>query len=226
MWRKALLHQLSLDMLPLRRKGLLFTWKTLDELRARLLRATAYDFGDEASLAERIRALPDSPRPSLFDREERVLPLPQEHMLLEGKTEDGLLALLLTDRQSHVEAYAFRYSEEKKRWRWPLLGMTYGPSGSDLHRVAVYEPTVLRDLSRQAQNAMVREHARAVRHGAEALLLIRQGLLPPMGEAGPTAAEHQARREDKAPLPAPSSFARAARTRHETGGQGRGARRQ
>ena len=54
MWSSQLHHQISLDILPLRRRGATFTWKTLDELRARLIRATVYHCGAGQELEDRL----------------------------------------------------------------------------------------------------------------------------------------------------------------------------
>ncbi|MBO6002608.1 MAG: hypothetical protein J6P53_03840, partial [Mailhella sp.] len=44
MWRGEIIKTLFLDIMPLKRRGLAFTWKSLDQLRARLMAATVYHF--------------------------------------------------------------------------------------------------------------------------------------------------------------------------------------
>ncbi len=226
MWHKAIMHQLTQDILPLRRQGLDFTWKTLDELRSRLARATVYECGAMADVEAALAASGDAGRPSLFDGERRIRPLPQAFMLLEfTDREGGRRAALLTDRMDSVEIYVFRHDQKRGRWRWPLLGMSYGPSFDSNQRVAVYEPSALAGMSAAAQQAMVREHVLGAGRAVSCLELVRRGLVAPLDAAGPSAGEIMDRHAPRPELPRPSSFARAARSRHETGRVGKGAHR-
>ncbi len=226
MWHKALIHQLTQDILPLRRQGLDFTWKTLDELRARLARATVYECGQAADVDKALAALEDAGRPSLFDSEMRIRDLPQAFMLLEFTDSEGTdRAALLSDRMDSVEIYVFRHDRERNRWRWPLLGMSYGPTFEENRRVAVYEPSALAGMSAQAQKAMVREHVLGAGRAVSCLELVRRGLVAPLDAAGPSAEHIMDKRVPRPELPRPSSFARAARSRHETGRVGKGTHR-
>lgn len=224
MWKKEIHHQLGQDILPLRRKGLNFTWKTLDELRSRLVRATVYECGEKMDIEEAVEDLALESRPSLFDEELRIKPLPQAHMLLEW-TERMPVAALLTDRVTSVELYVFRFSIERQRWRWPFIGMTYGPSFNDSSQVAVLEPTLLADSPEVARQGLVREHSWYLGKTLLALELVRAGLIPPTGKVGPTALALEAKKKHKQVLPTPSSLARQGRVRHEGAMTGKGAHR-
>ncbi len=226
MWHKAIIHQLTQDILPLRRQGADFTWKTLDELRNRMVRASVYECGSEQSVEEALAQRPEQKRPSLFDEENAIRPLPQAFMMLEFTDAQNVRkAALLTDRMDSVEIYVFRYDDARKRWRWPLLGMSYGPSFENNSRVAVYEPTALAKSSAKAQQAMVLEHVQGARIACACLELVRQGSIAPAGEAGLSAEEIADRHKERIHMPNPSSFARAQRNRHETGRVGKGAHR-
>ncbi|MDO5537638.1 MAG: hypothetical protein Q4F72_08930 [Desulfovibrionaceae bacterium] len=226
MWQKALVHQLTQDILPLRRQGADFTWKTLDELRNRLVRATVYECGSEAEIEEALLKRPEQTRPGLFDADNAIRPLPQAFMLMEFTDAAGTKkAALATDRMDSVEIYIFRFDEKLGRWRWPLMGMSYGPAFEQNTRVAVYEPTALAKSGANAQKAMVQEHVLGARLAAACLELARCGLAAPLGEAGPSAAEIEDRHRERIDLPTPSSFAKAGRNRHETGRVGKGAHR-
>ncbi|HIV99702.1 MAG TPA: hypothetical protein H9894_00695 [Candidatus Desulfovibrio intestinipullorum] len=230
MWSSQLHHQISLDILPLRRRGATFTWKTLDELRARLIRATVYHCGAGQELEDRLAAAlaeaEETCRPSFFDAEKNIRPLPQAHMLLEWTGKGGQkTCALLTDKMACVELYIFRYNEELQRWRWPLLGMAYGPTFDDNCRIAVYEPALLAKSSAAAQKAMLQEHVLDARLALVCLELVRRELVQPEGSTGPTASELQARKQPRDVLPTPSALARSSRTRHEKGVTGKGAHR-
>lgn len=225
MWKREIHHQLGQDILPLRRKGMTFTWKTLDELRSRLNRATVYECGPGEDIDGGFEALGLESRPSLFDEELSIKPLPQAHMLLEWKDGKRPMAALLTDRTASVELYVFRFSEEQKRWRWPFIGMTYGPGFNDSSLVAVLEPTLLAGSSDTARQGLVRDHSRELGRTLRALELVRAGKLLPTGEAGPTALALEAKKKHKQVLPTPSSLARQGRTRHEGAVTGKGAHR-
>ncbi len=226
MWQRAIIHQLTQDILPLRRQGADFTWKTLDELRARLVRASVYECGTEESIEKALAEREEQTRPSLFDSENTIRPLPQAFMLLECTDAKGVKkAALLADKMDSVEIYVFRYDEERSRWRWPLIGMSYGPTFEVNTRVAVYEPSSLAKSSANAQQAMVLDHVQGARLACACLELVRCSLVAPLGEAGPSAEEIADKQKERLDLPRPSSFARAQRNRHETGRVGKGAHR-
>ena len=290
MWRGEIIKTLFMDIMPLKRRGLAFTWKSLDQLRARLLAATVYHFGSlpepepvqpaqaqaepaarDASGAQNAHDAPDqqvpqpaeaglaaggAPRsasagqeqpeqaeqpggprqpgqpretqnPSLFDADGNVMPLPQADMLLEYALPGGLRrAVLLSDREQWgVRMFVFRYSEERGRWMWPLIGVHYGPTFNENSRIGVYEPTALARMSSAARTAMVREHALDAGRAVALLRLVRRGEKEPEGEKGLAAAEINAAKTAKVASPRPSSMARASRTHREVGQTGKGARR-
>lgn len=225
MWRMQIHHQLGLDILSLKRQGAVFTWKTLDELRSRLLRAGEYECASAASIEERVAALELGHRPSLFGSGEDLMlvPLPEAHMLLEWEQDEERCAALISDRVTCQEVYVFRYSAEYNRWRWPLIGMSYGPSFHDNCRIAVYEPTTLQKCSSTAMKAMVEQHARSAAIAVQALELARAGSIEPVNGRGETALQLQEKKAEHLDLPTPSSLARSGRTRHESvpmGGKG------
>ncbi len=225
MWRMQIHHQLGQDILSLKRQGAVFTWKTLDELRKRLVRAGEYECADASAIAEQVTALALDHRPSLFGAGEDLMlvPLPEAHMLLEWEQARERCAALISDRVSCQEIYVFRYADKHKRWRWPLIGMSYGPSFHDNCRIAVYEPTALQQCSATAQKAMVEQHAKATAIAVQALELVRAGKLAPVNGKGETAQQLQAKKGERVDLPTPSSLARSERTRHESvpmGGKG------
>lgn len=226
MWQSALVHQLTQDILPLRRQGADFTWKTLDELRNRLVRSTVYSCGTEQDIEQTLQSRQEQTRPSLFDAEHTIRPLPQAFMLLEFTDAGGTRrAALVTDKMDSVEIFVFRYDMQRERWRWPLMGMSYGPAFEQNTQMAVYEPSALAGCSANARKAMVQEHVLGTRLATACLELARCGLVQPEGEAGPSAEEIENKRKDRVELPNPSSFARARRNRHETGRVGKGAHR-
>ncbi len=260
MWRGEIIKTLFLDIMPLKRRGLAFTWKSLDQLRARLLAATVYHFDalpepEPATPQAKAAAKPEEdvqdvpanesvqpseasePRqpgqsretqhPSLFDVDGNVMSLPQADMLLEFTLPEGLRrAVLLSDREQWgVRMFVFRYSEERKRWMWPLVGVNYGPTFNENSRIAVYEPSALAKMSDAARTSMVREHALDAGKAVQLLRIVRQGGKEPEGERGRTAAEIATSKTAKVASPKPSSMARASRTHHEVGQTGKGARR-
>ena len=278
MWRGEIIKTLFLDIMPLKRRGLAFTWKSLDQLRARLLAATVYHFDalhEPESAAPQAEAAPgagqdvldaqaapdqqaqqeqvqqeqeqvqqeqqeaqgtearqpgqpkETQNPSLFDVDGNVMPLPQADMLLEFSLPNGeRRAVLLSDREQWgVRMFVFRYSEERQRWMWPLVGVHYGPTFNENSRIAVYEPTALAKMSAGARTSMIREHALDAGKAVQLLRIVRQGGWEPEGERGMTAAEIAAGKTAKVASPRPSSMARASRTHHEAGHTGKGARR-
>ena len=273
MWRGEIIKTLFLDIMPLKRRGLAFTWKSLDQLRARLLAATVYHFDalpEPESAAPQAEAAPgagqdvldaqaapdqqarheqvqqeqeqqeaqgaearqpgqpkETQNPSLFDVDGNVMPLPQADMLLEFSLPNGeRRAVLLSDREQWgVRMFVFRYSEERKRWMWPLVGVNYGPTFNENSRIAVYEPSALAKMSAGARTSMIREHALDAGKAVQLLRIVRQGGWEPEGERGMTAAEIAAGKTAKVASPRPSSMARASRTHHEAGHTGKGARR-
>ena len=220
MWRGEIIKTLFLDIMPLKRRGLAFTWKSLDQLRARLLAATVYHFDalpEPESAAPQAEAAPgagqdvldaqaapdqqaqqeqvqqeqlqaqgaearqpgqpkETQNPSLFDVDGNVMPLPQADMLLEFSLPSGQRrAVLLSDREQWgVRMFVFRYSEERKRWMWPLVGVNYGPTFNENSRIAVYEPSALAKMSDAARTSMVREHALDAGKAVQLLRIVRQ----------------------------------------------------
>ena len=225
MWRMQIHHQIGQDILSLKRQGAAFTWKTLDALRARLVRAGEYECGNKTSIEERVKALSLETRPTLFGEDLMLVPLPEANMLLEWEDNGEKCATLLTDRVTTLEMYVFRYSLDRERWRWPLIGMAYGPTFDDNCRIAVYEPALLAKSSAAAQKAMLQEHVLDARLALVCLELVRRELVQPEGSAGPTASELQAKKQPRDVLPTPSALARSSRTRHEKGVTGKGAHR-
>ncbi|MCR5563052.1 MAG: hypothetical protein K6F46_06755 [Desulfovibrio sp.] len=228
MWRNEIVRTLFFDVMPLKRKGMTFTWKSLDYLRGELVKATVYACGDEDAVRALLPAGEDAPRPSLFDAEKRVRPLPQADMLFEYTAGGGgRRAALATDRRrSGVELFVFRFDERRGRWIWPLMDMRYGPTFDENAQMAIYEPAVLCAMSEASRAAMVREHTLDAGFVTACLELVRDGRLTPEGEAGESAEALAAGRKPKTASPTPPSMARARRTRHrKTGAGSKGARR-
>lgn len=225
MWRMQIHHQIGQDILSLKRQGAAFTWKTLDALRARLVRAGEYECGNKTSIEERVKALSLETRPTLFGEDLMLVPLPEANMLLEWEDNGEKCGTLLTDRVTTLEMYVFRYSLDRERWRWPLIGMAYGPSFHDNCRIAVYEPTALQKCSANAMKAMVEQHVLASGTAVLALELARHELVQPINGRHETALALQEKKGEHQDLPTPSSLARACRTRHESAPMGKGAHR-
>ena len=145
MWRSEIVKTLFMDIMPLKRRGLTFTWKSLDELRARLVGATVYVCGPEQTDITTTSSDGSVHHPSLFNENGEIIPLPQAEMLIEYTHEDGSRrAALFTDRgQQGTRIYIFRFNEARGRWMWPFIGMNYGPTFNENGTIAVYEPTVL-----------------------------------------------------------------------------------
>ena len=67
MWRSEIVKTLFMDIMPLKRRGLTFTWKSLDELRARLVGATVYVCGPEQTDITTTSSDGSVHHPSLFN---------------------------------------------------------------------------------------------------------------------------------------------------------------
>lgn len=303
MWAGEIHAQLGRDILPLRRQGLSFTWKTLDTLRRALLGAAVCVSPDADTLASELARLaeeearkaaqpspaassadkagedadataPDAvnrdrepgaeareakdqfadageggpdgsqtdsadgsalipgtvPGPKgggsvLFDADGNYVSLPWKRMLFEW--EDGVRrAALLVDHEHGMEMFLFHHSAEHDRWRWPFLGVAYGPRVSDIVRVAVYEPTKLVALPEKTQRAMLDDHAHHSARVFALLRLVRAGRLVPANADELASAQGTRTSRERHELPVPSSLARAKRTRHSrVAGAGKGARR-
>lgn len=227
MWRDTIVRTISFDMLPLKRRGENFTLNTLESLRTRLVSATVYACGEEASVRSDLEQKDATRHTSLFDSEGVCLPLPQADMLLEYTASDGQQrAALLSDREEHgVDIFVFRFNAQRGRWMWPFLGMHYGPTFHENSRIAVYDPERLTKTGSRPQAAMIQEHSRDAGIAICCLELVRQGKRDPEGTPGKSAAERRAAKAGRVASPTPPSMARASRTHHEQGSPRKGARR-
>ncbi len=224
MWRSEIVKTLFMDIMPLKRRGLTFTWKSLDELRARLVGATVYVCGPEQTDITTTSSDGSVHHPSLFNENGEIIPLPQVEMLIEYTHEDGSRrAALFTDRgQQGTRIYIFRFNEARGRWMWPFIGMNYGPTFNENGTIAVYEPTVLSKTPSTTKSAMVKEHARDTGPAIAFLELIRQGKIASENAPGRNAAEIDAGKSGRVSSPVPPSMARASRTHHENAPTGKG----